>query len=1365
MNNKGKVIIAAILFIFLGLTVFTFANPNEDTNTLNSVTKNEVTNNNQVTDIFNQEDNNNADNDRQQNNNNAPTEQQQNNNAPNEQQQNNNVEPVVNNSYEKALAAVINAEEKLDETSYNEALQLVELVTEEDNKEELTNRLENVKYGIDVKSLVITLETMTNEANNKEEMNSARSYREDKNIATLVATLTNEVLKEELQIRLNDVAKILDDEELIVNIANEALLKEKQKIEIVDQNDLTIILTDKEGTREIQNGEELLEGVYTLNVKDSAFNELIITFTIDTNAPNLTIVSPEIYQLEVYTEYIDKGYSAHDTLEGDITNLIELSYEFKERGNTEYITTDKIDNSKVGTYKITYTAYDKVGNETVGTREVEFVDTVSPVINLPGTKGAAKNELHVESGTKVTYEDLLATVTDATAVDFVAPYTATLYGGPSIEDNKYGITDFTNGLDTNHVGRYNIEYMVTDKGGNTTTATMLLVMTDTTAPVINLPGTLGKNKNELHVESGTKVTYEDLLATVTDATADKTIAPYDASLLISSIVSENKYNIKDFTNGLDTNHVGRYNIEYMVTDKGGNTTTATMLLVMTDTTAPVINLPGTLGKNKNELHVEYGSKITYEDLIATVTDATAVDSIAPYKAHLLVSNIKEENTYNIKDFTNGLDTNYLGRYNIEYMVTDKGGNTTISTMLLIMRDTEKPVLTDEITYGRTFIRGTDKTHLQFNIYKDGELKHSFNSKTSEAGKYFSLSTGWFGDGEYTIEAIDEGNNKTILNTIVTSNESTLIKYNDSLKLTKDATLNEVLEILEGQDKVIDLNGYTLTVQNTDEENKYAKQPLQIKGKLTIKDSSNGKTGILVNDSSNANGLIENYATGNIILDDITIKDKGTGTLITNNGGKVRIVKSDLVTEKANTTVENNAGDLTIKETNITIKGKAYATWIHSGNVIIEDTNINSVRGGMNIDGGNVVVNDTNITLNGNGTTQSYYAVYVYNKNNSKVTINGGTFIGSKGSLCLEIRNAATGKTSVEVNGGIFSATKDSTAAVKIAKDPEIEQIDLTIKGGTFKNTNVTTYLAKGYEQNLTNWIVTLNEILSIKYNDSVKLTKDATLEEIIEISKGQSKIIDLNGNTLNVNNSTTKSFKNDGQLTIKNGKIVNDISNNNGIIENGKNGDLILDNVTIADTGKEHLIENNGGKVTITKSNITIENSIAIVAHNGGDLVIQDTKIKANNTAPGYPVLITDGNAVIEKTDIDGKYGGINIKGGTVTITDVNVTLPKSGSAHHAIYIANVKDSNVTINGGTFAGRRGGLYLHALARYQGKISVIVNDGTFSANRDSSKTVHIESEAGTQTNLTIKGGKFIKDDVTEYLADGYKQNSDGTVTTE
>ena len=65
-----------------------------------------------------------------------------------------------------------------------------------------------------------------------------------------------------------------------------------------------------------------------------------------------------------------------------------------------------------------------------------------------------------------------------------------------------------------------------------------------------------------------------------------------------------------------------------------------------DWTKAKINLVGTTGLNKNEMHVESGTEVTLEDVMATVTDNVDEESkLAPYKADLLIGS-KEENTYN-----------------------------------------------------------------------------------------------------------------------------------------------------------------------------------------------------------------------------------------------------------------------------------------------------------------------------------------------------------------------------------------------------------------------------------------------------------------------------------------------------------------------------------------------------------------------------------------------------------------------------------------------------------------------------------------------------------------------------------------------
>ena len=996
-----------------------------------------------------------------------------------------------------------------------------------------------------------------------------------------------------------------------------------------------------EGWTVVVEGHEFTR-VYTKNTKtsvkviDNAGNENTIQFEIkriDKVAPELTITDSEKYQLEVHSEYIDKGYSAYDKVDKDVTKLVKKAYEFQAKGENEYKSVEGIDTSKLGTYKVTYTAYDKAGNTTIGTREVEIVDT--------------------------------------------------------------------------------------------------------TAPTINLAGTAGKNNNELIIESGTEISLDDILAKVTDNYDEETtIKPYKADLLISNVASENKYNIKDFSNGLNTNYVGRYNVYYEHEDSNGNKSKATMLIVMKDTIKPEIILPGTAGKNKNELIVESGTEITYDDLIAQVEDVTAEKTVAPKKADLLISNVASENKYNIQDFSNGLSTAYVGRYNIQYTITDKGGNTTTKTMLLIMKDTVKPELSARITDGRTYITGKDVTDLQFNVYKNGELKHSYNSATSDAGKTFSLSTGWFGNGIYIIEAVDKGGNKTTLETYVTSNELTALNYIDTVKLTKDVELDERIIIAEGQTKEIDLNGHKLTVKNVDGEKK-----IQNNGKLTVKNGS------IVNENKASTGVIENTATGELIIENVKFDDQGgqSEETIENNGGKVTITNSEfnLKTETAsgskrtpNAALYNNDGDLVIKNTKITGESDvAYGIGVANGNVLLEDLTITHTRGGISIYGGDVTLNNANITIKEGA--NGYYALYIPNVADSNVTINGGKYDGHRAAMYLQGVNGYNGKVNLTVNDGVFTHkhTKASYAALIVAKAQPTHQINLTINGGTFKKKDVTEYIDTNiYRQDMTDWTVKEKaKIDSISYLKEIAtvggtytLDSDLTLEnEIIKVAKNINLTINTNGKKISGTSdkaSTAKLFEvaSGGNLTLTgNGTITfraykpdtnwdpegfptyatNTIANS---------GTLVIDGPTIINTtprgGASYAIDNYaGGNLTVLSGTIK---------QTGGDVAIRMNtatagEAKANNvTIKGGTI---SGRRAIwihlaGSSSSVAPYVNLTINGGTLDSTDDEYNL----AIYSYSYGNDVSNVKVTFNGGTFNGLVG----FGAGTKNGQETVIITGGTF-----------------------------------------------------
>ena len=238
-----------------------------------------------------------------------------------------------------------------------------------------------------------------------------------------------------------------------------------------------------------------------------------------------------------------------------------------------------------------------------------------------------------------------------------------------------------------------------DYAGNVTTVTYIK---DVTAPEIQLVGTAGLNANELRVEAGTKVSVKDVMATATDN--------YDKDVLVEIIKADflatkehperNVYNY-DFSNGFDTTTVGRYNITYKATDNAENSSTKTMLLVISDTTAPEIILKGTAGKNKNELRVDQDEVVTLEDVTATSKDIVDGEkTLYPVKITRFYPSETGKASHSY-DASNGFDTSIPGRYNIKYEVTDEAGNYATKTMLLVIKVTKTP----EVVNGKANLYG------------------------------------------------------------------------------------------------------------------------------------------------------------------------------------------------------------------------------------------------------------------------------------------------------------------------------------------------------------------------------------------------------------------------------------------------------------------------------------------------------------------------------------------------------------------------------------------------------------------------------------------------------------------------------------
>ena len=887
MEGKKKYF-ALIIFLFLGLMIFTFANPAEEEKEFKGGDKEQsetVTNKRQDTTEEDDED----EQDQQQVQQNLVTNNNQGNAQGGNQGNNPGQTPVVpeDTTLRDALAAVEKAEGTYTQNDVNAAKDLVNNVTDTTEKGKLEERLEEVEAGINALALLENLEKQVEEANKKADMNDATDYRNENEIANKIEALKNETVKEELSKRLEEVSKLLDDNAAPTTNIEAKVYADNVEITAEDEagNPFKMYLAKGNGKeKEISSGDKTTsDGVYTLRLVDEAFNEQTVTFTVDTTAPALkdltsgahypeiTLNTEDLTKVKIEVTNMDKNETTEvedgTKLTEDATYKVTLtdeagntttywlaidttkptvSIDDKEVEEKTYInenkevkvfdkfltnvsithedtkgnkTTEEITRvdfevgarnenftltyelTKAGTYTIAAT--DKYGNTTTKTIIVDKVLSIDKLAII-GANGQWKDKEYIQyakTGTTVyvnaRFKEELATtpivmlnnkvkLTNATKKEsngiWIYSYKYKLVEDDGLEDGTLqvkvtNIKDFAGNTaeltnehmtmesqsevvvdrtlptfrftkagsslakdeitplvkdgvyyfnqhvrvtlsDSVNLRLHGIDSYYDDKNAKRTgwlkdvktdglhTAVAVdaagnrlefKFVVDTTGPEIKLPGTAGKNKNEMIVESGTKVTLEDVIAKVVDnIDGEWTIEPYKADLLISNVASENKYNY-DFKNGFDTNYSGRYNIYYTVKDFAGNETQATMLLVMKDTTSAEIILPGQEGNDKNQYRILEDSYIPVSRLNAEYKDIVdGTGEIQPKEIWAFYPSVMNKPAHKY-DLIDGkyFDTSIVGvNYRITYEYKDKSGNVSSKNMLLIVDPLYEPEITN-----------------------------------------------------------------------------------------------------------------------------------------------------------------------------------------------------------------------------------------------------------------------------------------------------------------------------------------------------------------------------------------------------------------------------------------------------------------------------------------------------------------------------------------------------------------------------------------------------------------------------------------------------------------------------------------------
>ncbi|MDP7291024.1 MAG: DUF5011 domain-containing protein [Verrucomicrobiota bacterium] len=245
-------------------------------------------------------------------------------------------------------------------------------------------------------------------------------------------------------------------------------------------------------------------------LENDGYNQLAeVSFNVtDNTAPVITLKGEQSVTVNVGENYEDAGATAHDDVDGDITQSIEI--------------TGLIITAAPGVYTLTFNVKDKSGNAAVSeVRTVRVVDEVAPVITLKGEQSVT-----VKVGEN--YEDAGATANDDVDGDITQ----------SIE--------ITGLIITAAPGVYTLTFKVKDKSGNAAVSEVRTVrVVDEVAPVITLKG-----EQSVTVKVGEN--YEDAGATAHD----------DVDGDITQSI--------EITGLIITGTPGVYTLTFKVKDKSGN---------------------------------------------------------------------------------------------------------------------------------------------------------------------------------------------------------------------------------------------------------------------------------------------------------------------------------------------------------------------------------------------------------------------------------------------------------------------------------------------------------------------------------------------------------------------------------------------------------------------------------------------------------------------------------------------------------------------------------------------------------------------------------------------------------------------------
>ncbi len=259
----------------------------------------------------------------------------------------------------------------------------------------------------------------------------------------------------------------------------------------------------------------------------------------------------------------------------------------------------------LGTTQVTWTATDPNGNSSTATQNVTVVDTTPPTLSVPADVSIEANGV-------------------GSTVDI----------GTATGSDIFGVTITSNAPATFPLGTTVVTWTATDGNGWTTTGTQKVTVTDSTAPVLTVPGDVSVEANAV-------------LSTVS----------------IGSATATDYFNVTITNNAPATYPLGLTVVTWTATDANGNASSATQNVTVSDTTAPVLTVPGDVSVEANAVL----STVTIGNATATDIFAVTITSDAPASYA-------------------------LGTTVVTWTATDANGNATSGTQNVTVVDTTAPVL-------------------------------------------------------------------------------------------------------------------------------------------------------------------------------------------------------------------------------------------------------------------------------------------------------------------------------------------------------------------------------------------------------------------------------------------------------------------------------------------------------------------------------------------------------------------------------------------------------------------------------------------------------------------------------------------------